>query len=94
MLLEQLMMDGADPNVRDAHGRTALMWAVHKGKEAWMVQFLEVGAKPDLRERKGATALMLAARLGYLPAGSGHGARRVPEEARPSQVERLDGPFQ
>lgn len=55
-----LLSYGADPNFRDATGRTPLVYAVLTGEEILRV-LLEHGADPDLPDREGRTPLMLAA---------------------------------
>jgi ankyrin repeat protein len=56
-LIKFLIDRGADPNIQDAQGQTALMIA---GENADAVKaLLDCGADPDLRDKDGNTAMML-----------------------------------
>ena len=58
-VMELLLGYGADPNFRDAKGRTALMYAVLTGDSTLRI-LLEYGADPNIQDNDGRTALMLA----------------------------------
>jgi ankyrin repeat protein len=49
---------GADPNLQDFGGRTALMWAAAYGTPDLLDNLLEHGADPDVRDHYGRTGLM------------------------------------
>ena len=60
----QLLMTGADPNVRNNDGQTALMWADiwgqgDVGRDTTSI-LLAAGADPDIRDHDGNTALIMA----------------------------------
>jgi ankyrin repeat protein len=55
-----LLKYGADPNIRDAAGKTPLMSAAVVGDETKARLLLEGGADPDLQDLAGRTALMHA----------------------------------
>lgn len=57
--VELLLRYGADPNIRDSKGRTALMYAVLTDKDVLDV-LLHYGADPDICDPEGRTALMLS----------------------------------
>ena len=63
--LKKALDGGADPNIRDARGWTALMHAADKGYALLVPSLLEVGADPNLRLADGATALFIAALHGH-----------------------------
>jgi len=63
--VKQLLEEGADVNVKDEKGRTALMFASWYGHKKVVKQLLEKGADVNAREYKdGETALMWAAAKG------------------------------
>ena len=57
--VELLLLKGADPNVRNDAGATALLWAVDDTEAARLL--LEHGADPNIRSADGLTPLVLAA---------------------------------
>ncbi len=63
--LNAALAAGADPNARDARGRTALMHAADKGYTLLVGPLLAAGADPNLRAPDGATALFMAAAHGH-----------------------------
>ncbi|HFD92838.1 MAG TPA: hypothetical protein ENJ22_06070 [Gammaproteobacteria bacterium] len=60
-----LLGAGADPDLQDALGRTALFLAVSQGFADTVKVLLEMGADPDLKEATGKTPLMMAAKNGF-----------------------------
>lgn len=59
--VEILLKNGADPNLKDKNGKTALMHAVVMlGTEKTVNLLLEYGADPNLKDNEGYTALMHA----------------------------------
>ena len=56
----QLLANGADVNVRDAYGATALMNAAHSGNLEMLETLLSAGAEVDARDELGWTALLKA----------------------------------
>jgi ankyrin repeat protein len=57
-----LLGQGADPNVRDTHGRTPLMLAADRGAVEAVTALIRGGAAPELRDSEGWTALGIAMR--------------------------------
>lgn len=55
-----LLAHGAEPNVQDGSGRTALMHAASFNQPAVIKQLAENGADLNLRDSKGLTALVIA----------------------------------
>ncbi len=62
--VNRLLADGADPNVRQSDGATALHWAVHREDTEIVTSLIEAGADVDAVNRLGASALFLAAQGG------------------------------
>ena len=67
--VQRLLAAGADPNVRDRFGRTALVEATahalfYGDHSAVVQQLLAAGADPNIQDPDGETALMKAARSG------------------------------
>jgi ankyrin repeat protein len=58
--VRRLLQSGADPNVVNAEGTTALMWAGTRGL-AWVRPLLDRGANPKAADKEGFTPLMFAA---------------------------------
>ena len=58
--IEQLLTAGADVNVRDEHGWTALHWSAGKGNVAMVKLLLERGANVASKGRDNRTALLVA----------------------------------
>jgi ankyrin repeat protein len=60
--VQALLAGGDDPNGKDSHDWSALMWAARKGNTPVVRALLKGGANPDLRDsyRNGWTALMHA----------------------------------
>jgi hypothetical protein len=65
-IVEKLLMKGADVNLQDNKGFTALMVAVHYGRLEIVEKLIEVGANRNLQIIEGYTALMLAVQNGRL----------------------------
>ena len=61
----RLAAAGADVDVRDGRGWTALMHAVNEGDVSLVELLLKAGADPDMRAPDGATALFMAAVYGH-----------------------------
>ncbi len=64
-VVEILLQHGANPDLRDQDGRTALSWAAGEGRLASVRVLLEYEADANLSDRENVTPLMLAARSGY-----------------------------
>ena len=62
--LAALLSGGADPNVRQADGATALHWAVFRDDAGMVAALLEAGAEVNALNRLGASPLFVAARSG------------------------------
>jgi ankyrin repeat protein len=60
-----LLEAGAQPDVVDRQGKTALYWAVADGHAAVVDALLAHGADPNIAPRSGSTPLMVAAQNGY-----------------------------
>jgi ankyrin repeat protein len=58
--VELLVAEGADPNLLDDRGRSALMIAAERGHPRIVAWLVAHGAKPDLRDKEGKTAADLA----------------------------------
>jgi ankyrin repeat protein len=59
-IIEILLNLGADPNIQDYYGETALMRAVEKNKNEIIQKLLDLGADPNIQDKHGKTALMRA----------------------------------
>ena len=64
--LRARLREGADPNARDAAGRTALLDAVAAGQIDAARMLLDSGAKANITSSEGRTPLIEAATLGHL----------------------------
>jgi ankyrin repeat protein len=63
MEIAQLLIEkGADPNIRDSFGETALMYAAGSGKMDMVTALLEKGADPNIKNNNGWSALWYAVR--------------------------------
>lgn len=62
--VRRLLEEGADVNVRQADGATALHWAAYKGDTSMAMLLLEAGANPSAVNRNGSTPMWLAASQG------------------------------
>ena len=63
--LTQALENGADVNVTDANGRTALWWAASRGDEKMVIALLKKGANIHLADRQGHTSLAVARKNGH-----------------------------
>ncbi len=63
-ILQLLLKKGADVNLQDQEGWSALFHAAARGDSAILDRLFDRGVKPDLRDHSGATALMWAASAG------------------------------
>jgi len=63
-LLEALLVQGVDPNVRDARGHSAIHVAAALGREAALRLLIRFGALPQARSPDGQTALGMALAAG------------------------------
>ena len=59
-----LIASGADVNVADSNGGTALYWATYRGSASVVRELLAAGADPNIRTRGNSTPLELAASRG------------------------------
>lgn len=59
-LLRQLFLNGADANLRDSRGKTALFYCATGFDTEMMKTLLENGANPNAKDEKGSTPIMLA----------------------------------
>ena len=59
-----ILQNGANPNVADKGGLTALMWASQNGKPDLVRALLQMGANANAVNKKGQTALYLAMTIG------------------------------
>lgn len=73
-IVELLLKAGANPNLQDEYGETALTWTIKNTestpdaeikKKEIITLLLDAGADPNLKNKRGKTALMLAALEGY-----------------------------
>lgn len=64
--IKDLLTKGANPDMRDLQGETALMLAARNKNPELGGFLLEAGANPDLRNKYGETATMLACYYGQL----------------------------
>lgn len=64
-LMRELLTAGADPNLRDANGRTALMLASQAGLKESVHILLEVSAEVNAQDGQGEHALSIAASRGH-----------------------------
>lgn len=62
--IQQLLTEGADPNVSQPDGATALHWAVHRADSVSVAALLDAGADVNATNRMGASPLFIAARNG------------------------------
>jgi Meckel syndrome type 1 protein len=62
--IEAMLVNGTSVNVRDASGKTALIWAAQVGNEGLVQQLLALGANRDLVDGEGLTALQHAQKKG------------------------------
>jgi ankyrin repeat protein len=62
--VRRLMQDGADVNLRQADGATALHWAAYYGDASLALLLLEAGADASAANREGSTPMWLAASQG------------------------------
>ena len=60
-----LLKEGADPNIWNKDGATALMYASHNGHSEVVEILLEGGADPNIQKKDEATALMYASQNGH-----------------------------
>ena len=65
-----LLEAGADPNIKNSEGRTALMHAARNGQTAVIERLLESGAAAGEADNKGRAALMFAAAEGHSEAAA------------------------
>jgi len=65
VILRHLLAKGADPNVADASGRTALMTAAGYGNHRAVDALLRAGADAEMEDDAGRTALAYAAANGH-----------------------------
>ena len=59
-IVKTLLNEGADPNIQDNEGYSALMWAVHWGNKDAIELLVEHGADMSLKNDEGESALSIA----------------------------------
>ena len=64
-IIELLLEKGADANIQDNDGYTALIWAVQKGDLQIVRLLLEAGAEVNIQNNMGDTALIWGTRIVY-----------------------------
>lgn len=64
---ELLIAAGANLDIQNSDGDTALMCAVRKGLLTTVQQLLDAGANPDIQNNSGQTAVLLSVSLGNSP---------------------------
>jgi ankyrin repeat protein len=69
-IVEFLINSGADVNMQDVNGLTALMFAVIRGHLESVNLLLDVGADINLRDKYGETALFKSAKYGQADAAA------------------------
>uniref|UniRef100_A0A1I8GQC4 ANK_REP_REGION domain-containing protein n=1 Tax=Macrostomum lignano TaxID=282301 RepID=A0A1I8GQC4_9PLAT len=84
--VERLLKSGADPDARNASGRTPLWVASQKGFVPAMEPLLDAGAQLDCAQSDGATPLFAAAQGGCDPA-----VAKLLEAGASSDLQRQDG---
>ena len=62
----RLLDDGADPNIQDNRGNTALIWASRRNNIELVRLLLDRGAHPNIQDEAGGTALMYASDIGNI----------------------------
>jgi ankyrin repeat protein len=62
--VQQLLAEGADPDVRQADGATALHWAAYREDADMLAALVQAGANVNVINRLGASPLYLAAKSG------------------------------
>lgn len=63
--VEEFLEKGADINMQNKDGSTALMWAANEGFEEIVKLLLQKGAAVNIQDNAGNTALMVAASKGF-----------------------------
>ena len=63
-LSQQLLVEGADPDIAEPDGSTALLWAVYNSSPELVSLLLEAGANPDTPNSLGISPLLQASRYG------------------------------
>nr|QBK87204.1 MAG: ankyrin repeat protein [Marseillevirus LCMAC201] len=66
-LVEKLLVEGANVDIQNTRGETALMLAAHSGHAPIVELLLNKNAKVDIKDTGGITALMYAANNGHAP---------------------------
>ncbi len=64
-IVQRLLASGADPDIQNNYGNTALICAAKKGNDNIVQQLLASAAKPNLRNNNDATALSIAEGRGF-----------------------------
>ena len=63
----QILLDaGADPDIQNEHGRTALHGAAALGRSEVVQILVDAGADPDIKDNNGETALVITVETGRL----------------------------
>jgi uncharacterized protein len=65
--IHALIASGADANVPEADGSTALLWAAYQSDPEMVASLLDAGADPNVPNRFGVTPLLQASRTGVAP---------------------------
>ena len=65
-IIKLLLKAGANPNIKDSSGNTALIWVSINGHLNIVRLLLKAGANPNIKDSNGNTALTRASRHGHL----------------------------
>ena len=69
LIIEALLKNGANPNIQDNDGKTALIYAAIHGNAVIIEELIERGAQINIKDNYGMTALMYACQIKNQPYG-------------------------